>query len=111
MPTAPAVESVTPPVALTSLPAWQQVLLLDRPAAVRVTNQSILLGLLLGLLASAAGLLWVDELMALLRLRGDAAGFAADYLRPLFSVLPIQMLGAAGIACLVGAGDTRMGLF
>lgn len=83
----------------------------DRPAAVRTTNQSMLLGLALGLLASAAGLVWVDDLMAVLGLSGDAAVFAGDYLRPLFIVLPVQMLGSAGIACLIGAGDTRMGLF
>src|SRR5262249_32862785 len=45
----------------------------------------------------------------LLQLRGDAAEFAASYLRPLFLLLVFQVIEAAGIACLVGAGDTRTG--
>src|SRR4051812_23452550 len=42
----------------------------DRPLAVRATNQSILLAAILGLLGAAAGLLWVESLVGLLRLEG-----------------------------------------
>src|SRR5262249_30610922 len=59
----------------------------DRAAAVRVTNQSLLLAVFLGLLGSVAGLVWVEDLLALLQLEGDAARFAAAYLRPLFALL------------------------
>lgn len=83
----------------------------DRALAVRVTNQSILLAVLLGLSATAAGLVWMKELLALLQLRGEAAEFAAEYLRPLFILLVFQVVESAGIACLVGAGDTRIGLW
>jgi putative MATE family efflux protein len=83
----------------------------DRASAIRVTNQSILLAGFLGLLASALGLFWVNELVGLLQLRGDPARFAADYLRPLFALLVFQLVETAGIACLIGAGDTRTGLW
>src|SRR5262249_14784225 len=47
----------------------------------------------------------------LLQLEGDTAVFAAAYLRPLFAALPLLLVTTAGIAALVGAGDTRIGLF
>jgi putative MATE family efflux protein len=53
----------------------------------------------------------MDGLVWLLQLRGEAAALAVAYLRPLFLLLVFQMVGAACISCLVGAGDTRMGLF
>src|SRR5439155_19368947 len=40
-----------------------------------------------------------------------AAGFAPPSLRPLFILLTFQMIELAGIACLVGGGDTRTGLW
>src|SRR5262249_57936604 len=44
--------------------------------------------------------------------RGDAAAeFAAGYLWPLFLLLTFQMVESVGIACLIGAGDTRTGLW
>ena len=83
----------------------------DRAGAVRVTNQSMLLAVFLGLVASAVGLIWVKDMVALLQLDGDTARSAADYLRPLFALLVFQVVEAAGVACLVGAGDTRLGLW
>jgi putative MATE family efflux protein len=83
----------------------------DRRSAVHVTNQSILLAAVLGLAGSAVGLSTLEELIALLQLRGDAAEFAVGYLRPLLMLLVFQVIEAAGIACLVGAGDTRTGLW
>jgi Na+-driven multidrug efflux pump len=41
---------------------------------------------------------------------GDAAGFAVAFLRPLLALLVFQVVEAAGIACLIGAGDTRTGM-
>jgi putative MATE family efflux protein len=83
----------------------------DRGAAVRVTNQSLLLAAALGLLGSAVGLTGLPLLVRALQLQGEAATFAVDYLRPLFALLVFQVVEAAGIACLVGAGDTRTGLW
>jgi len=83
----------------------------DLKAAIHVTNQSILLATLFGVGGSIAGLIGVDHLVQLLQLHGDAARFAAAYLRPLFWFLTLEIIEAAGIACLVGAGDTRTGFW
>lgn len=83
----------------------------DWPGAVHATNQSILLAVLLGLAATVTGLLFVDDLVHLLRLRGDAADHAVSYLKPIFWLLAFQVIETAGINCLIGAGDTRTGLW
>jgi putative MATE family efflux protein len=82
-----------------------------RERAVRVANQSIVLAVFLGLVASVLGVLGVERLVGWLQLEGDAAVFAADYLRPIFALLVFQMIAGAGTACLAGAGDTRTGLY
>lgn len=80
--------------------------------ATLVTHQSILLALFLGGAASLLGLCGgLEWLVHLMQLRGDAAAFALAYLRPLFVLVVFQMVELAGIACLVGAGDTRTGLW
>lgn len=83
----------------------------DRRLAVRAANQSIVLAVGLGLLGSVVGWTVVEPAMHGLGLNGPAAGFAADYLRPLLLSLVFQIVQAAGIACLIGAGDTRTGLW
>ncbi len=83
----------------------------DRVSASHATNQSILLAIALGLVGSVLGLTLIKPLVALLQLHGDAGMFAVAYLRPLFVALPFQIVEYAGIACLVGAGDTRTGLW
>ncbi len=83
----------------------------DRAAAIHVTNQSIVLAAALGLLASAAGLLGLRPLIAVLQLSGSSAQIAVAYLRPVFALLVFQVIESAGIACLVGAGDTRTGFW
>ena len=65
-------------------------------------------GLSATLVASLGGLrLLVD----VLQLSGLAAQYALDYLQPLFLLVVFQMLELAGISCLIGAGDTRTGLY
>src|SRR5207302_829016 len=84
----------------------------DRFLAIRVTHQSLLLAIVFGLAATV--LAWAGGLrllVGLLQLSGLAAQYALDYLQPLFLLLVFQMLELAGIACLVGAGDTRTGLY
>jgi putative MATE family efflux protein len=83
----------------------------DRKSAIHVTNQALLLAVLLGLLGTAGGLAGVDRAVWLLGLRGLTADFAVVYLRPLLVLLVFQVVELAGIACLVGAGDTRTGLW
>jgi putative MATE family efflux protein len=81
----------------------------DRRAAIAATNQSLLIALVFGVVGSIAGLLGTDGIVWLLQLRGAAAEYAASYLRPLFLLLVFQVIETAGIACLVGTGDTRTG--
>lgn len=83
----------------------------DPGAAVRATNQALLLAAGLGLAGTALGLAGADRFAVLLGLRGETAAYAAAYFRPLFLLLAFQMIEMAGIYCLVGAGDTRPGLY
>ena len=83
----------------------------DHGGAVHATNQSILLAVALGLAGTLAGLAGLDALVAALQLHGSAGAFAVAYLRPLLGLLAFQVIESAGIACLVGAGDTRTGLY
>jgi putative MATE family efflux protein len=84
----------------------------DGRLAVAVTHQSLLLAAAMAAAATAWGLLgglrWLVET---LHLEGAAADYAVAYLEPLFALLVFQIVEAAGIACLVGAGDTRTGLW
>jgi putative MATE family efflux protein len=83
----------------------------ERGAAVRATHQALLLAVAFGLLGTVLGFAGAEQIAWLLGLRGATAGYAASYLRPLFLLLVFQMVEMAGIACLVGTGDTRPGLY
>lgn len=83
----------------------------DSRGATHVTNQALLLGFILGAIGSAVGWIFCEPFMRLLQLEGDSLTFATDYMRPIFAALLFQMVTSAGIASLVGAGDTRMGLW
>ncbi|MEX0676841.1 MAG: MATE family efflux transporter [Pirellulales bacterium] len=82
----------------------------DWAAANRVTNQSFVLGGILAIVFTAAGVLWGDHFAALLQLEGEPAELATRYLRILIPVLPLMMLEQVGIGCLRGAGDMLTGL-
>lgn len=83
----------------------------DRGLAVRTMHQSLLLALGLGLTGTVLGWTLLEWALTALQLRGEAVGFAAAYLRPLLLLLVFQVTQSAGIACLVGAGDTRTGMY
>jgi putative MATE family efflux protein len=83
----------------------------DRRSAIHITNQSYLVAIVLGLAGSLLALLGLSSLVELLQLHGETARFAVEYLEPLFALLVFQVIEAAGIACLVGAGDTLTGLW
>jgi putative MATE family efflux protein len=84
----------------------------DREQAIAVTHQSLWLALGFAGIATVWALAGgIAHMVELLQLQGDAAAYATAYLQPLFLLLVFQMIEAAGIACLVGAGDTRTGLF
>ena len=80
--------------------------------AVEVMHQSLLLAVGLGLMATTwaflGGIRWM---VYQLNLQGPAADYAAEYALTLFALIVFQTIEVAGIACLVGAGDTRTGLW
>ncbi len=83
----------------------------DWRTAQRATHQSIILALAAGVAGSAVALLALPRLVVLLGLEGETAEYAVHYLRPMFLLLPFRVIEVAGVACLVGAGDTRTGLW
>jgi putative MATE family efflux protein len=83
----------------------------DQSSAVRATNQSILLAIALGILGGTVGLFILPGLLEWMQMRGIAGEYARQFMRPLLVLLVFQMIEAAGVACLDGAGDTRTGLF
>ena len=84
----------------------------ERQLAVAVTHQALLLAVLLGVAATAwaflGGVRWMVDI---LKLEGAAADHAVNYSLALFALLAFQTIEVAGIACLVGAGDMRTGLW
>jgi putative MATE family efflux protein len=82
----------------------------DQAAAVRATNQSILLAIVLGIGGGVVGLAVLPGLLAWMQMQGDAGEYARQFMQPLIALLVFQVVEAAGVACLVGAGDTRTGL-
>lgn len=78
----------------------------NRSGAIAVTCQSVLLAGFLGVVGAALALVNLPAFMAVLDLEGPAAAFAVRFLWPLFLLLPFRIIESAGIACLVGAGDT-----
>jgi putative MATE family efflux protein len=83
----------------------------DRAGACRASGQAVLLGLLFGVGGSAVGLLALPELIAAVGPPGPAAGYCVSFLTPLAALLAFQITESAAVACLVGAGDTRTGLY
>jgi len=82
----------------------------DWHLANRTTAQALILALVFGILGTAIAFAGLPGLIHLLALEGDSAEIALNYLHPLAGLLPFYMLEVGGIACLVGAGDTRTGL-
>lgn len=79
----------------------------NRPHAIHTANQSIVLAIAFGLIATIVGLLLVGEIISLMRMSGPAAHMAVEFLTPVLALICFQMIEQAGLACLVGAGDTR----
>ena len=79
----------------------------ERKSAVHAANQSIFLAIVVGLLATVVGLSIVGEVVQMMHMSGPAAKMAAEFLVPVLALVSFQMVESAGLACLVGAGDTR----
>ena len=82
----------------------------DLPLARRAAGQAVLLAAAFGLFGTAVGLTAMPALMGAVNLGGNGGRYAVEYLTPLAALLPFYMVEVGGIACLVGAGDTRTGL-
>ncbi|MFO0938055.1 MAG: MATE family efflux transporter [Gemmataceae bacterium] len=82
----------------------------DWGTANRAVGQSILLAFGFGLFGTIAGLIGIPSLLSAVQLDAESKQIAYEYLTPLACILAIQMIETAGIACLVGAGDTLTGL-
>ena len=83
----------------------------NQPAdANKALGQSLLLAGAFGVLATILALSGLPTLVGWLNLEGNAADWAVRYLTPLAILLPCYMIEMGGIACLIGAGDTRTGL-
>jgi len=81
----------------------------DRAGAVRATNQSVLLAVLFGLAGTPFVLAVLPAGVHALGLADDTARVTVHFLRPILTLITCQLVAQAGIACLVGAGDTRTG--
>ena len=83
----------------------------DPRQANRVTQQSVSLGFLLGLVIFGVGELVAPALIQTLSLQGNAATDATLFLQVVLVTMPLGGVMAAGIACLHGVGDTRTGMW
>ena len=83
----------------------------DWATAQKATGQAVVLAIGFGLIGSLAGLLGLRSLIGLVGPSGLAAEHCVAFLTPLVVLLAFQITESACVACLVGAGDTRTGLY
>ncbi len=84
----------------------------DMGLANRATHQSLLLAVLCSLLpATFAACGGFRVLLTALNLSGEAVDLAVEYLNVMAYLLVFNAVEATGIACLIGAADTRTGFW
>jgi putative MATE family efflux protein len=83
----------------------------DWSSARRATGQAVFLGILFGAIGSLAGVFNLRGLITLIGPSGAAADHCVAFLLPLAILLTFQITESACVACLIGAGDTRTGLY
>jgi putative MATE family efflux protein len=83
----------------------------DWRTARRAAGQALVLAAIVGIVGSIAGLAFLSQSVRWMGLESEAAGYAVDYLRPMFALLAFRVIEVGGVASLVGAGDTRTGLW
>ncbi len=79
----------------------------DLHTANRVLGQSMLLGGIVGVIATALGVGFAYQALHLMGARGDALALGTAYLRIVSLTFLLSTLMFVGNACLRGAGDTR----
>lgn len=82
----------------------------DLVQASRAMAQAMMMAGLFGTAGAVAALWGMDGIIQALNLRPEAGEYFSAYLTPLAYLLPFYMIEVGGIACLIGAGDTRTGL-
>jgi putative MATE family efflux protein len=82
----------------------------DPLTANRATHQAIILAGVVGIIGAAGGLCLLRPYVQMIGLEPASADYAEVYLRPIFALLPFRVIEVGGVACLIGAGDTRTGL-
>lgn len=83
----------------------------DWTSARRATGQAVLLGIGFGILGTISGVFGLRGLIGLIGPSGPAGEHCLAFLMPLAALLTFQITESACVACLVGAGDTRTGLY
>jgi putative MATE family efflux protein len=83
----------------------------DWQGANRVLLQSMLLGAVIGALATSLGVIFAEPALELLGAAPDVAELGTSYLRIVSSIFFFSTLMFIGNACLRGAGDTRTPLY
>jgi putative MATE family efflux protein len=83
----------------------------DWRTARRAAGQTIVLAGIVGVAGSIVGLAFLPQFVEMVGLDGAAAVYATEYLRPMFALLAFRVIEVGGVASLVGAGDTRTGLW
>lgn len=79
----------------------------DWDTANRTVRQSVLVGLVIGLMATVLAQLFAEPAVALMGAKPEVLGQGITYLRIASSVFALSALMFVGNACLRGAGDTR----
>jgi MATE family multidrug resistance protein len=83
----------------------------DRDQANKVVQQSIILGIVFGILSMIAGLLFAEPFLKLLDIPPELLQLGVDFLHIAAISFAPAMLLFVGTACLRGAGDTRTPLW
>jgi putative MATE family efflux protein len=81
----------------------------DRDAATRVTNQALLIGTGLAVVATVVSAAGGQYFIRAMQLESEAASLASRYLAIVVPVIPFIMVEQVAAACLRGAGDTVSG--
>lgn len=82
----------------------------DWSSANRVLHQSLLIGVAFATVTSLGGWCLGDPLVRLLRLKGESADLAVEFLHIILWALPLLTFEIVGVACLRGAGYMGAGL-
>ena len=82
----------------------------DDEGACRVTNQAFVLGAVLAVGATVAGLIGIPVVVRAMQLASPADALAVRYMYWVMPLVPAMMFEAVGIACLRGVGDMKTAL-